>query len=194
MQEFQAFLELLGMLATDPRSAVLFILLVVAAVSDYRSLRIPNWLTFGGAAFALLYKTSIAASPLSGFGLAFGGLAFGLAVMLPLYVVRAMGAGDVKLMAMVGAFLGFSATLHAALCVFIVGGIVALGFAFINKSMGRMATNVKDLTQSMMFLMIAGVKPDGRIEPVKSIGKLPYGVCICIGTIISVITRQLGFA
>lgn len=194
MQEFQAFLELLGMLATDPRTAVLFVLLVIAAVSDYRTYKIPNWLTFGGAAFALLYKTSIAASPLSGFGLAFGGLAFGLAIMLPLYVIRVMGAGDVKLMAMAGAFLGFSATLHAVLCVFIVGGIAALGFALLNKSLGRMVTNVKDVAHGMAFSAVAGFKPDGQIDSAKSIGKLPYGVCICIGTILSVVVRQLGIA
>ena len=63
MQEFQALLELLAMLITDPRSVVLFVLLAVASVSDWRSYRIPNWLTFGGAAFALLYHTAAARTP-----------------------------------------------------------------------------------------------------------------------------------
>lgn len=73
MQEFHALLELLAMLATDPRIVVLFVLLVVASISDYRTYRIPNWLTFGGAAFALVYKTVIAVSPPTAFLQAFGG-------------------------------------------------------------------------------------------------------------------------
>jgi prepilin peptidase CpaA len=72
MQEFYAFLELLAMLAFDPRVVVLFALLVIAAVSDYRTYRIPNWLTFGGSAFALVYKTVIAVSPGSAFMVASG--------------------------------------------------------------------------------------------------------------------------
>ena len=192
MTEFDAFIDLLAMLVTDPRTAVLFVLLAIAAVSDYRTYKIPNWLTFGGAAFALIYKTTIAAAPLAAFGLAAGGLLFGLAIMLPMYIVRVMGAGDVKLMAMVGAFLGFSATLHAALYVFIVGGIAAIGFALLNKSLTRMLLNVKDAAQGMLLSSIVGIKPDGQIAAGKSVGKLPYGVCIAIGTVISVVARQLG--
>ena len=48
MQEFNAFVELLVMLVSDPRIAVLFVLLMIAAVVDYRTYRIPNWLTLGG--------------------------------------------------------------------------------------------------------------------------------------------------
>jgi len=68
MQEIQASFDLLAMLATDPRTGVLIVLLVVAAVSDWRTFRIPNWLTFGGAAFALMCHAAMARTPLSGLG------------------------------------------------------------------------------------------------------------------------------
>src|SRR6478609_3396922 len=57
MQNFYAFLELMGMLVTDPRTGVLIGLLVVAAISDWRTYRIPNWLTGGGLVFGLVCNT-----------------------------------------------------------------------------------------------------------------------------------------
>jgi prepilin peptidase CpaA len=194
MLEFHALFELLGMLVTDPRTGVLLVLLIVAAASDWRSFRIPNWLTFGGAAFAVLYHSVAGRTPLAGLSLALGGLVFGLAIMLPMYVVRVMGAGDVKLMAMVGAFLGFTATLHAVLCIFIVGGFAAIGFALVRKNLGQMLINAKDATQTVMVATMVGARPDAPLAAGKSVGKLPYGVCICIGTIVSVVARQLGLA
>lgn len=194
MQEFHALLELLAMLATDPRIVVLFVLLVVASVSDYRTYRIPNWLTFGGAAFALVYKTVIAVSPPSAFLLAFGGLFLGFLVMLPAYALGVMGAGDVKLMAMVGAFLGVHETLQAVLFAFIVGGIAALGFAFFKGKLGRMLHNAKGAVFGMLASTFAGFRPDARVEAGQSIGKLPYGICISIGTMGYVLGRQLGYA
>jgi len=194
MQETFALLELLAMLATDPRTAVLFVLLAIASVSDYRTYRIPNWLTFGGAIFALVYKTVIAVSPSTAFLLAFGGLFLGFLIMLPLYVMGAMGAGDVKLMAMVGAFLGIHETLPAVLFAFIVGGIAALGFAFLKGKLARMLHNAKEATYGIATSAIAGIRPDARIEASQSIGKLPYGICISIGTMGYVLSRQLGYA
>lgn len=194
MQEFHALLELLAMLALDPRTAVLIALLVIAAVSDYRSYRIPNWLTFGGAMFALVYKTVIAVSPGSAFLMAWGGLLLGFAIMLPLYLLHAMGAGDVKLMAMVGAFLGLDETLQAVLWALIAGGVGAIGFALLKGRVGRMLRNTRDVLRDLVTLSLAGVRPDARMHAGQSIGKLPYGVCISVGTIGYVLSRQLGFA
>src|SRR4051812_2974354 len=59
MQELQSLLQLLAMLATDPRTGVLFVLLIIASVTDYRTYRIPNWLTLSGIAFGLIYNTGI---------------------------------------------------------------------------------------------------------------------------------------
>ena len=125
---------------------------------------------------------------------ALGGLLLGFLIMLPCYVFRIMGAGDVKLMAMVGAFLGVDDCFHAIIYSFIVGGIAALGFALFNKALIRMLENVREITQTMMFSMIGGFKPDARIEAKKSIGKLPYGICISAGTVGYVVAKQLGYA
>lgn len=194
MQELDSLRELLVMLVKDPRTGVLFALLLIACITDYRTYKIPNWLTASGIVFALIYNTVFPFSRDLGFFWALGGLTLGFLVMLPCYVLKIMGAGDVKLMAMVGAFLGVDDCLHAIIYSFIAGGIAALGFAFINKAMVRMLGNVKSITQMMMFSVIGGFKPDVRIEPSQSIGKLPYGICISVGTIAFVVAKQLGYA
>ncbi|HJW55070.1 MAG TPA: A24 family peptidase [Burkholderiaceae bacterium] len=193
MQEFHAFLQLLAMLVTDPRTGVLFVLLIVAAVYDYRTYKIPNWLTVSGMAFGLIYNTVVSVSSQAGFLWAAEGLLLGFFMLLPLYMLHAMGAGDVKLMAMAGAFLGAPDIFYAVLSTFIVGGMAALGFALLNKALGRMLGNVKNVAQIMLLSAIGGIRLDARMESGQSVGKVPYGVSIGIGTIGYVVARQLGY-
>ncbi|NDZ15974.1 prepilin peptidase [Variovorax sp. WS11] len=194
MQEFHALLELLAMLVFDPRTAVLIVLLVIAGITDYRTYRIPNWLTFGGATFALVYKTVIAVSPGSALLMASGGLFLGFLLLLPLYMLHAMGAGDVKLMAMVGAFLGVDETLQAVLFAFVAGGVGAIGFALLKGHVSRLLRNAVDVIYGLATSAFVGVRPATRAHAAPSIGKLPYGVCISVGTIGYVLGRQLGYA
>jgi len=193
MQEFNSFLELLGMWITDPRTGVLLALLILAAVIDYRTYRIPNWLTLSGAAFGLIYSAINPGVSDQGFLWSLGGLAFGFIVMLPMYVLRVMGAGDVKLMAMAGAFLGFNATFHAVLCTFIVGGIASIGFALFRRAFSRMLTNLRSILSAAFVSLASGVRPNLYLDPAQSIGKLPYGVNIALGTIGYILARQLGY-
>lgn len=193
MQEFSSLVELLGMLVTEPRSGVLIALLIVAAVIDYRSFRIPNWLTMGGALFALGYSVIVPFASQAGFLWAFGGLTLGLAMLLPLYAIRAMGAGDVKLMAMVGAFIGLGDILQAVICTFIAGGVAALGYAIYHRVLARMLTNIRADVQLLGASALAGVRPQLDIASRSSVGRLPYGVSIAAGTITYLVMKQLGF-
>lgn len=192
MQEHHSFLELLAMLATEPRTGVLVALLIVAGVIDYRTYRIPNWLTVSGAVFGLLYS-ALGANVHQGFLWSLGGLALGLLMMLPMYALRVMGAGDVKLMAMVGTFLGYTGTPLAILCTFIAGGIAALGFALCRGVLGRMLVNIKDIASTAAFSVFGGMQPNLAMGPGASIGRLPYGVSIAVGTIGYVLANQLGY-
>jgi prepilin peptidase CpaA len=193
MTEFDAVLDLLAMLALDARMVVLFVLLCTAAVSDWRSYRIPNWLTFGGVLFALVYGTLAARTPVSGATNALAGLGAGFVLMVPFYALGIMGAGDVKLMAMVGAFLGPYQALVAVLFTFIAGGVAALAFAIHRRRLRHMLANVKTAAQGMVVSGIAGVRPLGAVQASQSVGKLPYGICICAGALIEVLTHQLGY-
>jgi prepilin peptidase CpaA len=189
-----SLLDPLAALVTSPRTAALIVLLIAAGVIDYRTFRIPNWLTVGGACVALGLALFLPATTHPTFLWALGGLATGFVIMLPLYALKVMGAGDVKLMAMAGAFLGVPDTLYAVLYTFIAGGVAALLFAVYHKASKRMAANVRDMVQSLAFAAIAGLPPDPSMTRTASIGKLPYGVSIAIGTIAYVVIKQVGHA
>jgi prepilin peptidase CpaA len=193
MSEFDALLELLGMLVTDPRTGVLLLLLAIAALSDYRTLRIPNWLTGGGILFALVYNTVVQPAMHTDWTWAPAGMLLGFSALLPMYALRIMGAGDVKLMAMVGAFLGLEATVPALLFSIVTAGIAALAYAAHRRVLGQMMGNVNGILRGMLWSAVASGAP--RLEPgaAPSVGKLPYGVSIAAGTALYLVAQQLNF-
>jgi len=191
--ELQALGELLWMLVTHPNTGVLIGMLVMAAVIDCRTMRIPNWLTVSGMAWGLMVNATHATSIGAGLVHSALGLATGLVLLLPLYLIRVLGAGDVKLMAMVGAFVGAVAVFKATLVVFVVGGVFALAWAAWNRHLLRMTANVAATAQSMAFAAMAGGRPTPTLAGRASVGKLPYGLSIAVGTIAWLVARQLGF-
>ena len=117
----------------------------------------------------------------------------GLLLFLPLYLLRAMGAGDVKLAAMIGAFLGPGDTFYAMLATMIVGGVLAVGYALAKGVAMQMLRNLAALFQLGFLSVIGGTRPQLQIAAGKSAGKLPYGVSMALGTIGYLVLRQLGF-
>jgi prepilin peptidase CpaA len=190
MQAFDAKLEIMGMLLREPRTGILFGLLAIASVSDYFTYKIPNWLTVGGMLFGLSYNLAVPFSVQHGLLWALGGVMVGFLAMLPFYGFGIMGAGDVKLMAMTGACLGVADTLYAVIFSFIIGGMAALAFALANRVLTKMLVNVKNAGQMFMFTVISGLKPETHVEIEQSVGKLPYGICISIGTFTYLMTKQ----
>ncbi len=96
----------------------------IAVWSDVRTYRIPNWLIWGGALAAIC---SHLVSPGAGARLESGavGLWIGLIALLPAYALGAAGAGDVKLLALVGIFLGPLHVVQVALMAHLIGGLMA---------------------------------------------------------------------
>lgn len=193
MQEFYAISELLALLVLEPRTGLLIALLAIGACIDIRTYRIPNWLTFGGTAFALVYSVAVPFSPGHGFLWAIGGLTAGLFIMLPLYAMRVMGAGDVKLMAMAGAFLGTTDVFSAAVSTFIAGGVAAILFAVHRRVFRQMMGNIRTTAEMMIVSAATGVGAGSIDARKKSVGKLPYGVSIFVGTAGYVVARHFGF-
>ena len=191
--ELNAMWELLASLLLSGRTGVLLLLLATAAVIDFRSHRIPNWLVLTGAVYALIFNTMFppwlhgtVLFPLAGLGL-------GLAMFLPLYLLRAMGAGDVKLLAMCGAFLGPNEIWRAALVVLITGGLLGVVFVLANGSALRVYQNLTALFRVGMFTTLGGTAPSLRIPVSVSAGRLPYGVAIAVGTTGYLVLHQLAF-
>ncbi len=100
---------------------------MIACVTDVRSRRIPNVLTLGGAAAALVFHAVTAGG--AGVGAATIGWLVGTAVFLPFFLLGGMGAGDVKLMAALGAWLGPAEAFAIAIYASLAGGVLALGVA-----------------------------------------------------------------
>ena len=194
MNDLSALIELLSMLLLDARTGTLIALLVVAALIDWRTMRIPNWLTVGGMVLGLAISTVHGATVAKGLGQAAGGLSLGLLVLLPLYLLRVLGAGDVKLMAMVGAFLGPSSTIAALIYVVVTGGIAAILVAAARGTVGRLAMNVYFIVNVARMSPADAASGEHSSGATQSVGTLPYGVSICLGTLAYLVTRQLGFA
>jgi prepilin peptidase CpaA len=161
-------------IAAQPRVAVLVAMLLAAMAIDLRSRRIPNWLSYGGAVAGLAISVvSTGAGP--HFLQAVAGLLAGLGLLLPLHMLRVLGAGDVKLMAAAGAFLGPVEVLYAALFTFIAGGIAALVFVAWRRSFGPLAANLRSI-------VFAGFT-HAPLSGVSSVGRMPYAIAICAGTL-----------
>jgi prepilin peptidase CpaA len=160
---------------------VVCILLIWAAYIDGKELRVPNWLTFPMVLSGLAYSAWVGGWAGLGDGLV--GMCVGLATLLPLYAVGGMGAGDVKLMAGIGAWLGASATWNAFVVSVIVGAIMAVAMVAWRKSWKKHCGNF-----SQIMLEFMTVKSPGELSRIAAERKpqmllLPYGIPICVGSI-----------
>jgi prepilin peptidase CpaA len=155
----------------------LIIVLLVAAIIDMRSYRIPNLLTYPTMATAMMYH--ILNDGLNGLFYSSAGLALGIGLFIVPYLMGAMGAGDAKLMGAVGAVLGPSGVLNACIFTAIAGGIYALTvLLFYYKDLRfftRAATMFKAYIVTGSFIRIPLVEKEKK-------HKLSYGIAIAAGT------------
>lgn len=161
---------------------LLCLLLVVgAAASDLATRRIPNRWLLAGSAGALTLQLFMPA-PGPAFAYALAGMATGLLIFLPLYLLRGMAAGDVKLMAAVGAFSTPMEVLHIALLSMCAGGLMALLLVLLRGRLLAAILNVRSLLRPLL-LRAAGVPlaPVPMAGP--SVGSIPYGLAIACGTL-----------
>lgn len=160
-------------------------LLACAVWHDVRRRRIPNGLVFDGALAALLLHAVLTPAG-GGLGVpaSLAGMALGLALLLPMYMLRALGAGDVKLMAMVGAFLGPQQLLSATLLTLLAGGVLAL---LVAASTGALRKAVGSTYQMLLHSVLRGVSGgNAQLDaPPEATGKLPYAIAIAAGTALS---------
>jgi prepilin peptidase CpaA len=109
---------------TEVGTALVIVYVTMVALIDLRTQHIPNLLSAAAALLGLIAQVSLNGAP--GLLSALAGAAIGLGMFLPFYLLRAVGAGDVKAMATVGIFLGAQATLLAVAFTLIVGAIVGV--------------------------------------------------------------------
>jgi len=141
----------------------------LAAVLDLRFRRIPNWLT-GSVCAAGLVLNAWYAGP-NGLLLALAGGLLGLAILLPFYAIRAIGAGDVKLLAAIGMLIGPHTLVSVAVYGAIVGGLMSIAIL---------------LTRGRLLLVLHELFVQHR-PPTRSGAKAPYGVAIACGVLLSLV-------
>lgn len=163
---------------------VVTITLIVAAVIDGMKLKVPNWITFPMIVSGWIYSTAF--SPYAGWEglfLSLLGTAVGLAVLLPAYAVGGMGAGDVKLMAGVGAWMWGTVTLYAFAVSAIVGGVIAIAMVLSQGAWHKHKTQFWSILTEFAVVKNPEVLAGIAAERKPRMFLLPYGIPIAIGTI-----------
>ena len=154
---------------------------VAACVTDIRSRRIPNLLTFGAALAAIVFHTF--ASGLDGLSAATFGWMVGTAIFLPIFLLGGMGAGDVKLIAALGAWLGPADALSVGVLSFIAGGVLGIVVALFS---GYLRTALRNIRGMVGYWVLAGVRPvPGMTLEQSDAPRLAYALPILAGTVMT---------
>jgi prepilin peptidase CpaA len=158
---------------------LLLVFVTAAAVSDLVRRKIPNRLVLAGIVVALLLQLWLSPwqVPLDWLG----GMATGFFLFLPLYVLRGMAAGDVKLIAMVGAFAGPWPTLLICFATFLFGGLMAVLMITYQGKWRACLRNLRHLL-GPTIARVAGVPLVAvPLASQASVGNMPYGLAIALG-------------
>jgi len=168
--------------------ALLVALTLAAAVFDIRTRKIPNWLVLAGliAGFGVnvyLEKWPGLRSALLGFGLA-------SLVYFPLYLLRGVGAGDVKLMMAVGAIVGPATWFTIFVVTSLIGGAIAVLYLLGSRGLSSALLNIGTIFGSLLRLQApyrANPELDVRNPAAR---RLPHAVMIALGTAVVLIVTE----
>lgn len=157
------------------------ITLVIAAVIDGLKLKVPNWITFPMIVAGWIASTMVFGW--AGLGWSLVGTVVGLALLMPAYAIGGMGAGDVKLLAGVGAWVGATHTFWAFLVSALVGGVIALVMVLVRHGWRHHYSQFWMILSEIFFIRDPNRLAAVAAERKSSMLLLPYGIPIAIGTI-----------
>lgn len=164
------------------------VVMVLAAIIDGWKLKVPNWLTFPFIISGWIYH--LAVGGLGAVPSSLLGTAVGLGLLLMPYIIGGMGAGDVKLFAGVGSWMGPGFALWAFFVSVIIGGIIAVGLVAYHcirqRDWGVLWQNWARLQTTSSELLI--VRNPSRLAELAAGRKatallLPYAIPLAFGTI-----------
>jgi prepilin peptidase CpaA len=160
---------------------LLALLVICAGVYDIRWRRVPNWLTLSGVVLGVALNTFLYETP--GLWLSLKGLGVALLVYFPLYAIRAMGAGDAKLMAAIGALVGPWNWFGVFMISAVTGGVFAIALLLTTGRMHRTFANVGFMLKELAYFRppyLANEELDVRSP--KALG-LPHAAMIALGSL-----------
>ena len=170
---------------------IVSVILVEAAVIDGLKLRVPNWLTFHLVIAGLAFAAWKSGGP--GLVWALEGAALGLALLLPLYSIGGMGAGDVKLLAGVGAWVGPAVVFWAFTTSAVAGAVMALGMVAWSGDYIRHWVQLQTIGHEILT-----VRNPAKLAATAAVRKpnmvlLPYAIPLAVGSIAYFVYARLLF-
>ncbi len=168
--------------------ALLAALTLTAAVYDIRFRRIPNWLVLAGIITGFTWNLFSGGWP--GLGHSAEGLGLGFALYFPLYLLKARGAGDVKLLAAVGAIVGPGNCFWVFILTAILGGIIAMVILLLRGRVRRTFFNLSFIISDLTKLR-APHHSSEELDVRTSKGmRLPHGAMIAVGVAAFIVMTQ----
>lgn len=154
-------------------------LALIAGWTDWRSRRIPNWLTLPG--FLVGASVNTIAGGWLGLKASLLGAGLGLLLLLPFVFLRSLGAGDWKLAGALGAFVGPGVLVNLLTISIFVAGVMALALVIYKRRFLRTLRNIARLLASMLTFRMPGAEVS--LDNPESL-KVPYGVALGLTTLL----------
>jgi prepilin peptidase CpaA len=168
--------------------------MVVAAVIDGWKLKVPNWLTFpliiSGWLFGLTHDVGLlGGSGEGGIGAALAGTALGFVLLVPLYAIGGMGAGDVKMQmgfgswvgAIFGLWTGLGTVFWAFCAAAVIGGVLALVLIAVRGQWRTNLANGREILGDWVGSRSVTEVAEKAARRKRRLTLLPYGIPLCIG-------------
>ena len=163
------------------------LLAVIAAWTDFRSRRIPNWLTVPGLLIGV--GMNVALGGWGGLKNSLVGAAVGLALLLPFVLLRSLGAGDWKLAGALGAFTGPGLLVDLLLGSVFVAGVMAVALVVYKGRTRQTIGNIGHILISLVTFRLPGTQVS--LDNPDSL-KVPYGVALAFTVVLYGILWKLG--
>lgn len=162
-----------------------------ACWNDYRHHRVPNWLNVSLAAAGLAARAAL--EGWSGLTAGLLGMFAGLGLLVVLWAMRAMGAGDVKFAAALGAWLGPQMVFFAVIAGALAGGVIALGLIAYRRCWWQASWNLGLLVAKVGSPRTAFSDFGSAQSLSRSTGVLPYAIPLSIGTLVVLVSGYSGW-
>jgi prepilin peptidase CpaA len=180
--------DLMPTLAENWPYWVVTLFVIVAAYIDGKELRVPNKITFpmiiAGWIYSMVAYGMAGEGWMVGLGWSLAGTAVGLATLLPAYAIGGMGAGDVKMMAAIGAWVYCATTFYAFCVSAVVGAILAILMILFSGQGKKHWNQFFFIFNEIMTVRNPETLSEIAAERKSSMRLLPYGIPIAIGTVI----------
>ena len=160
---------------------------LVAGWTDWRSRRIPNWLTVPTLLLGIVVNS--VATGWTGAKESLLGAGLGLGILLPFVLIRSLGAGDWKLIGALGAFLGPSRLITVLMWTILIAGLMAVVLIIWTKRVKQTARNLAHMIAGLFTLHLPG--PEVSLDNPES-SKIPFGVAVAVTVVLYTVSQAWG--